>query len=408
MNITSKTDINIKTILRVALATLLFLNLTSCSSNLETIEVRNTLSIDRDNEIIEIPLSQLNNISNFSTTKNTNNSFVIISNNKEIPYQITYDNKLIFPVSILAHSTSTYKLEKGIPSKVDTLCCGSYRKDRKDDLIWENDKAGYRSYGPAIKDENLHGYDVFTKSVSYPVMTDRFNMTLYGDNGKNKKSFHIDYGNGMDSYGVGSTLGCGGSALITNGEIYYGGSWKEYKILDNGPLRFTVRFKMYPKEINGEIIDESRIISIDAGSFFNRAEVKFDGLNNELKKEASIMTGVVIHKENPDAYFYDLHNGYLGYADLGDRNIGKNGEIYCGVVYEDSPLEVGPELFKKPIGSAIGHICGIHHLNSDNKFNYYFGSSWSKGYTKSITQWEEELKNASLKLKNPIEIKIKH
>ena len=108
-----------------------------------------------------------------------------------------------------------------------------------DDFIWENDKAGYRTYGPAMQKqgERVFGYDVFTKSVERPVMKDRFDKALYGNP---KISFHIDHGDGMDAYGVGPILGCGADALVLENGLVYPWCWTDYEILESGPLRFKV------------------------------------------------------------------------------------------------------------------------------------------------------------------------
>ena len=59
-------------------------------------------------------------------------------------------------------------------------------------------------------------------------------------------SYHIDHGNGLDYYKVGPTLGAGTSALLANDSIVYPYCYKDYQILDNGPLRFTVKLVYNP------------------------------------------------------------------------------------------------------------------------------------------------------------------
>ena len=70
------------------------------------ITISNPSATDRTNEITEINSDVI--------TKLESNSFVILdSNGSQIPYQITYDNKIIFPVSIKAGETCTYKIAAG-------------------------------------------------------------------------------------------------------------------------------------------------------------------------------------------------------------------------------------------------------------------------------------------------------
>ena len=56
-------------------------------------------------------------------------------------------------------------------------------------------------------------------------------------------SYHIDHGYGMDCYAVGPTLGCGTAALMQGDTIIYPYCYRTQEILDNGPLRFTVKLE---------------------------------------------------------------------------------------------------------------------------------------------------------------------
>ncbi|MBR3074647.1 MAG: DUF4861 family protein [Bacteroidales bacterium] len=105
------------------------------------------------------------------------------------------------------------------------VACGEIRADRLDDLIWENEYSGYRAFGPALqaRGETAYGYDVFTKSVARPVMHERYEKAL----GPERLSFHHDHGDGMDSYGVGPTPGCGTAALVDTAGIVYPWCWEE-------------------------------------------------------------------------------------------------------------------------------------------------------------------------------------
>jgi hypothetical protein len=380
---------------------MLLLSSAACT-NVYKVEVSDSSGSDRNGEMAVIPLKDIPNA--------VGQSFIVKDGaNQEIPYQITHDSLLIFQADVSANGTSTYKIVKGSPMQYDTLACGMYRPDRKDDFIWENDKSGYRTYGPALQasGERAFGYDVFTKSVSFPVMKARFDSALYA---KNKLNFHLDHGNGMDSYGVGPTLGCGTTALVKNGELVYPWAWTSYEILDNGPLRFSIRLKYSPVAVNGKEVVETRTITLDAGSYLNHAVVSYDGL--VASGMDTLAVGIVVHKENPDAY--RSSERYMAYADLGDRNIGQNGEIYTGVVFCSTPDSVGfipfedmdETLSSNKIGAPIGHILGTSVYSKNTEYSYYFGSGWSKGGVRSFDEWCSYLQGFSERLKSPLNIKI--
>lgn len=369
------------------------LGLAGCSS-LYDIQIANPIALERSDEMVGIPMDSL--------PKTKGAEFRIVNDDKEeLPYQVTSDNILIFHATVHPGGTSTYKILKGKPLPADTLSCGAYRADRKDDLIWENDKSGYRTYGPALQadGDKAYGYDVFTKSVACPVMKARFDSALYS---RSRPSFHLDHGNGMDSYGVGPTLGCGATALIVNDVVYYPRSWTKFAILDNGPLRFRMKLDYYPVVLaDGRTVVETRTITLDAGSYLNKAEVTYS-----VADSASVAVGIVVHKENPVAYRMNQDKGYMAYADLGDRNVGQNGEIYCGVVLPEKTDTLGFRAFPEEISGAVGHLWATSELKKDTTFDYYFGSGWSKGGVKSLDSWAEYLNEYSNKVRNPLKITI--
>ena len=87
-------------------------------------------------------------------------------------------------------------------------------------------------------------------------------------------SYHNDHGQGMDLDKVGATLGCGTPALMdADGNLVYPYCFKDYEVLDNGPLRTTVLLGYEKKAFNGDSITEHRIVSLDKGSNFNRCTV---------------------------------------------------------------------------------------------------------------------------------------
>lgn len=362
----------------------------ACSRPVE-VRISNPLDFDRAGEIVEVPAGKV---------KVKAGGFVVLdSAGKQVAYQLTSDGNLLFQADVKAGGTAVYTIRKGVPEPFDTLACGSYRPDRMDDFIWENDFSGYRTYGPALEKsgERAYGYDVFTKSVKTPVMKKRFDAAIYG---VPKVNFHLDHGDGMDSYGVGPTLGDGTTAIVSADSLVYPWCWTSYEVLDNGPLRFRARFTYSPVTVGKDTVIETRIITSDAGSLLNRAEVSYSGLADSLR----IAAGIVVHKENPEAYV--LGEDYAGYADLGDRNIGENGEIFCGMAFASKPLSLGFVPLGHEGGTAIGHVLATFP-SSGGKLDYWFGSGWSKAGIKGLQDWEERLDRFAQTVRKPLEVKVK-
>ena len=194
-----------KIFLAVATALAMF----SCSQKEPvTVTITNPLSIDRNGEMVEISMAEITGKLQLPDTAQV---IVLDENGLEVPYQITYDDMLIFPASVKGDASAVYTIAEGTPQPVDVVACGRQYPERLDDVAWENDRAAYRAYGPALqeKGERAFGYDIWTKSVSEPVVEDRYDGDL-----NRGISYHVDHGNGMDCYAVGPTLGGGTAALF--------------------------------------------------------------------------------------------------------------------------------------------------------------------------------------------------
>ena len=385
---------------------------TGCSkSESVTVTIANPLAIERTGEMVEIPVNDIYTQLNLSDTA----QFVIYDEKaQEVPYQLTYDEKVIFPVSIASKASVNYTVQQGTPSLVNAVVYGRCYPERLDDIAWENDRAAYRAYGPALQKsgEKAYGYDVFTKSVEELVVEDRYAMELDSasraeikalrEAGKKEEadslsraiSYHIDHGNGMDCYAVGPTLGGGTAALMPDSAIVYPYCYKDYEILDNGPLRFTVKLVFNPLVVkNDSNVVETRIIQLDKGSQLNKTTVSYEYLTQATPMAA----GLVLHAANPEGYAYDAAKGYISYADPTTNAEAGNGIVYVGAVFPAS-VQTTTQLFEKPVGDALGHVLGISTYEPGNDFVYYWGSK--------AEDWTNYLKDYAEKVRNPLVVTV--
>ncbi|MCR5312232.1 MAG: DUF4861 domain-containing protein [Bacteroidaceae bacterium] len=400
----------------------LFYAASSFAADKVTVKVSNPADVIRANEVVEVSLDavkkKLNNAQSFIVTDADGN---------EIASQITHDGKLIFQVGVAAKGKSVYYVTTGSPKQYDTKAKGRLFTERGDEFGWENDRVAYRIYGHG----GAVGYDLFNKSTD-EMMLDYWyaseqNQEMrnvsrdlhtrgyhdLADQVYNAYCYHIDHGKGMDCYTVGPTLGGGADALVNaDGSLCMPKCYKKYEILDKGPLRFTVKLT-YP-EINyaNQKVVETRIITLDAGSQFNKVSVSFDGLTGNPQ----IASGVVVHKQNPTAYVLSQKNGYVGYEDLGDASVYNKkyqaelakqmGKIYVGTIYPGKLSEV--KFMERANGIATGHALGIGTYKDG--YTYFFGTGWSKnpntGFD-NLTKWEAHLSDTAKKVKNPLKISVK-
>jgi len=356
---------------------------------MRTITVVNDSDIARTAEIVEIPVRYIPGLREGKAMR------LITSGNSahEVGYQITHDSLLIFPADVDAHSRTVYFLAEGKPTAQDTIAWGRLFPERKDDMAWENDRTAYRAYGPALQasGERAYGYDIWTKCVPGRVLEKRM-----ADDIERGISFHVDHGEGMDVYAVGPTLGGGTAALLdTANNIIYPYCFTGYEVLDRGPLRFSVRLQY------GDSTLESRVISLDAGSWLNRTTVRFDG---PVPAGASIAPGIVVHSQNPDGY--TLGEGYMAYADSTDNATAGNGVIFVGVVTADTGNPIYQPL-AEPAGDAIGHILSPSPYSTGKEYTYWWGSAWSKGGMPDSATWNACLSDYRARLLQPLKTEIR-
>lgn len=384
--------------------------LAGCTSGEATITVSNPSEVVRSGEMVEVCFKELSDKYGLQPEH-----FIIRDEtDQEIPYQHVAGGKLIFPVTVEAHGQTVYRVEPGQPATVQTIACGRQYPERLDDIAWENDKSGYRAYGPALQQtgERAYGYDILVKNVPAPVLEQRYAMELdsaarqqiaaWRKTGEKAKadslaraiSYHVDHGNGMDCYAVGPTLGGGTNALWINSALVYPKCYQKYEIIENGPLRFTVQLTFPPVTVNGDTaVVEKRLITLDAGSHLNKTQVTYE----QLSHPTEVAAGIVIHPQNPQGYRYDKEKRYIAYADSTDNAQADNGVIYVGAVFTEPPSETGV---------AEGHVLGISPYQPGTSFCYYWGSGWSKAGVPSLDAWCDYLIRYAQCLEQPLQVSI--
>ncbi len=360
-----------------------------------TITVHNTDSIQRQ-ELIEVDAQQVMQRLGVADGK----SFVVRNlMGQQVDHQITYDGKLLIDAAVKPCGRTVFKVSKGVPEPMRTWVQGKMYPMRKDDLGWENDRGIYRVYGPALQrsGEKSYGIDVWTKNSKELDMSERYYTTYEGTvlinaNAGNDSiqqeirrhtSFHLDQGNGLDCYGVGSTLGCGTPALMVDGELQMPYCYKSYKILDNGPLRFTVELTFNPTKIrNDEHVVEHRLISLDKGSNFNKMTVWYDGLS----KPCDLAAGVVIH--SADTKSVVIGKNFVQYADPTEHPEEYGFQIYVAALFPNG-ADTKKLLFDKPFGGNEGHAIGVKKaLKNNERYTYFFGSAWSEYDVRNQEEWQ--------------------
>lgn len=394
----------------------------SCADSKQsmTVTVTNSLALERAGEMVEVPMSDV--VAKLKLA-DTAQIVVLDVDGQQVPYQVTYDEKVVFPVTVGGNSVVTYTIQPGTPAPFDVIACGKYYPERLDDVAWENDLGGFRAYGPALqaRGERGFGYDLL-RSI---ILRSRFwNLCMLkslilkacqdsrtektdpkaASELQNAISYHIDHGYGMDCYAVGPTLGAGVAALMAGDTIIYPYCYRTQEILDNGPLRFTVKLEFNPLVVRGDSnVVETRVISLDAGSYLNKTVVSY----TNLKEAMPVTTGLVL-REPDGAVVADAANGYITYVDPTTDRSGANGKIFVGAAFpaqvKEAKVVLLSEKEKKDRGGADGHVLAISEYEPGSEYTYYWGSAWDKAAIKTPDAWNKYMTEYAQKLRTPLAV----
>ena len=350
-------------------------------------------------------------------------SSLIVKNpyGQTVTHQITHDGRLLLDVSVHPKGTAEFTVEQGNSADFKPYVFGKQYAWRVDDITWENDIAAYRVYGPALQrsGEKAYGIDVWLKSTKELDVDHRYAVTWQSNIDKaffrsigNKEgvdfvdratSFHLDHGQGLDCYNVGPSLGCGTPALMLGDSLVMPYCYKDYEILDNGPLEFTLSLTYPTVNIDGQNVTEHRLISLAKGSNFNRMTVWYDGMT----RPTDVAGGFVVHTSASEDL--TLGKDFIAYDDPTDSYERHNFQIYVAAIFPEGGVKTRfvPDhnhLKQGIYGNAVGVKRG---MKAGEKLSYWFGASWCQSGTPDHDFWMMQIERFKQNIGNPIITSIK-
>lgn len=241
-----------------------------------------------------------------------------------------------------------------------------YMPEANGNIVWENDRVGFRVYGPLVKDRVSSGIDIWTKSVPYPVIDKWYSLNKMG------KPYHIDRGEGCDFFHVGYSRGNGGTAIWHNGKPYISAPYTTHRILKNteGEIAFELNFE--PWEVDGRQVSETKVISMKMGDNFFKVVSTFQSSD---KKPLPVVVGIAYAKK-PEI----IENKKTGTLTVWESYLPENGELGTTVV-------VNPKQIKN-FTSFDKERFVLVNAKSGEAITYYVGAGWSKApQFKSRQDW---------------------
>ncbi len=384
---------NIKTGFIIVFSILFF----SCKKG-KTIEIENTLDLARTNEIISISLVDIEIQTDTGIMVRDEQSgdllqTQLMDTNKDGKYDV-----ILFQPELKSLETKKYTFLRRKNNK-DRLECTTFARfvpERMDDFAWENDKVAFRVYGPKAQQmvENgtpggiiSSGVDCWLKRVKYPIIDKWYHNAL-----ELGKSYHEDWGEGLDNYHVGPSRGCGGTGVWDGKKLFTSKNYVAYELKANGPLRSSFTLDYADWNAGEKTVKEKKDISIDLGSNFTDYTLHVYGTD-------TITVGITLHDKKGKTSF-DEKSAWFNYTtpyfgEVLSTSIVINPLYYAGHQIVKSDVEDESHLF-------------VHLKVVENKVHYKAGFFWSKS-SQFMNQkdWEKHLTETSIRIKNPLLVKIK-
>jgi hypothetical protein len=360
----------------------------------QRLSVTNPLDVARTEEMLDLPL---NDVLHHVHAKETDQIVVVDEATQQRQPSQTYSttgaapDRFLVLVKVPAHATLHLMFQREAhPAPVEPLVFGREAQERKDDFAWENRLVAYRIYGPALQatGEIASGIDVWSKRVPNFVIDTFYQRDAEGQRTKNKAlSYHKDNGQGLDSYEVGPSRGCGGTAVFADGKLFPSKNYTSLKQISTGPIRFSFEVTYAPWDGNGIEVTETKRITLDAGSRLNRIDSTYTFAGGQA---IDVAAGLAVHKgADPE----QLENGrVLSVWDTPQEP--SAGRIATGMVSLDEHRST----------VEAGHALMVFAVKSGQTFHYAAGSGWSKADMPTQQVWDDYLKLYLLQQQNPLQV----
>ena len=255
-----------------------------------------------------------------------------------------------------------------------TFC--RYVPERADDFAWENDKIAFRAYGPKLREgtENS-GIDCWLKRVEYPII-DKW----YGQ--MKTKSYHKDWGEGLDPYHVGSSAGCGGTGIWIDGKREPLETYTKHEVIESTPERS--QFKLtYEREIDGVVYGEVKTITIELGKRLFDVHSVFTK-NGEIASSLPVCIGLTTHDGKAETFSNEIQGRIVCWEKMADSEL--------GTAAMADPKLIDEIKVVKSDTKDESHIFILMNTNSDGAIDYQAGYGWEKaGEITSVKEWQKYL-----------------
>lgn len=324
-----------------------------------TFRLKNVLTIDRNDETVEIALPDDINPSTHMLT--TENGIIV-------PFEILSDGHTIRFQATVAHgSTTGYTMSEGTHTAPTKMTYAAVKApSSRDDIAWENDLCAYRMYSSTLlKNEpnTAQGVDVWFKKKTTPVIDDMYKLSNY----------HNESQYGVDAYSVnGKRLGCGGTAVVIDGHLKMHNPYNTCVINEYSALQSSFTLTYDNVVINGDAYTKTLHVTTTAGALLNKATVRFDGPGKTFKLAIAVYQHTDMNHINEGNAFTNIP-GIIGWAEAkSEGSITSVGARFFQGAYVPEQMGI------KPTTEVIDdHLCLTVDYVAGTDLTFYFGAGWN-------------------------------
>ena len=333
------------------------------------------------------------------------------------PTQEKAQRKLLFQADLAPGETRTFYIldAAALPAVPPPIVKTSARfvPERYDDFAWESDRIAHRAYGLALipaEHTISSGPDVWIKK-DHRLIVD----TMYAT-----KHYHEDNGEFMDDFRVGNSRGGGGLGIWDGTKLHVSSNYHNWKLITTGPVRseFELTYAAWDAG-NGRMVSETKRYSIDAGSYFTKAQSTFA---SEDKSPLTVGVGLAERAcptNREESITHDLAEGWLAYWQpedqpkgvIGDAIILPKGSVQAFT--NDAPDLPDAKLHAnvpQPTHEGyppIRNQLAITQAEIGRPLTYYFGACWDRsGDFTNAVQWENYVKRFAERRDQPLQVTV--
>ena len=366
--------------------------LASCCAGGQKVVVKNTTDQARSNETVELCFKALQEADAALTAENV----VVLDNaGNQVPSQVYTEadgkTKLLFQASVPAGAEVKYAVKAGEREAYPVKAYSRHVPERMDDYAYENNVVAGRIYGPALEFPRTFGSDIWLKCTERLVIDDWFK----------KMDYHHNYGEGMDCYKVGGTLGGGALVPYVEGKNFaIGDNWASFQHICDGPVRTKAVFTYDAFDVNGKKFSAARELVLDANSRFVKSVMTFFPVGHEADS-IDVVLGAIQHE------VLDRQNGenWIAFTEVASdtKQPEIDGNISVALVYDAADLA---DNAVKGLGDVAGHAAIITKEAAGKPVSVWTASGWSQGGVESPEAWNKLVADFAYAQANPLTVEV--